>query len=119
MHKMMAALLAGLLCASLAQAGDGKAGEQAATPAPPKPTQALMKRMRDCRTEAKKKQLKGDERTIWVSRCIDGSDARPRIAAYKKAEKARKLRAECFKKAMAKELKGKEFEKFLTKCRKG
>ena len=119
MHKMMAALLAGLLCASVAQAGDGKAGEKAATPAPPKVTQALMKKMRDCRTEAKKKQLKGDERTIWVSRCIDGSDARPRIAAYKREEEARKKREQCFKKAMAYELKGDKFEKFLAECRKG
>ena len=118
MHKMMAALLAGLLCASVAQAGDAKPGEKAATPTPPKVTKALMQRMRDCRVQAKKKALKGDERTIWVSRCIDGSDARPRIAAYKAEEKARQKREKCFETAMARELKGDEFEKFLRECRK-
>jgi len=118
MHKMMAALLAGLLCASLAQAGEGKAGENAAPPAPPKVPKEQMQRMRDCRAQAKQKALQGDERTIFVSRCIDGSDARPRIAAYRAEEKARQKREKCFKTAMARELKGKEFEKFLDKCSK-
>lgn len=119
MRKIMAAILAGLLCASVAQAQGNKRGEKVATPAPPKISQALIKKMRDCRKEAKKKALKGDERTLWVSRCIDGSDAAPRIAAGKAAEKARIRRETCVKTAMVRKLAGDELRKFLTKCQQG
>ncbi|MBE0620202.1 MAG: hypothetical protein IH605_06390 [Burkholderiales bacterium] len=119
MHKMLIAVLAGLLCLSVAQAQDKKSDEKAAKPTPPKVSSTLIKRMRDCRKEALDKKLQGDARTLFVSRCIDGSDAAPRIAAAKAAEKKRKKRELCLKTAMARELRGEELKKFLSECQKG
>ncbi len=119
MHKMLVAVLAGLLCVSVAQAQDKKPGEKSAKPAPQKVSSALMKRMRDCRKDALDKKLHGDARTLFVSRCIDGSDAAPRIAAAKAAEKKRKKRELCFTTAKARELRGEELKKFLSECTKG
>ena len=118
MSKMMAAVLAGLLCVSLAQAKEAKPGEQAAAPTP-KISESLIKKMRDCRAQAKAKKLQGDAHTIFVSRCLDGSDARPRIAALKKAEAARIRRENCIKSVIARQLKGEEAKQFLSKCEKG
>lgn len=118
MRKIMAAILAGLLCASV-QAQGNKPGEKAAAPAPPKVSQALIKKMRDCRKKTREKGLEGDERTLFLSRCIDGSDAAPRIAAGKAAEKARIRRETCVKTAMVRKLAGDELSKFLTKCQQG
>ncbi len=119
MHKIVAAVLAGLMCVSVAQAQDKKPGGKAATPAPPKISDALIRKMRDCRTEAEKKQLQGDQRKQFVSRCIDGSDAAPRIAAARAAEQARERREKCIKIAVAREIKGDELKKFLSGCQKG
>jgi hypothetical protein len=119
MHKLMIAVLAGLLCVSAAQAQDKQPGEKAATHAPPKISSALIKKMRDCRKQAENKKLQGDARTLFVSRCIDGSDAAPRIAAARAAEQAREKREKCVKIAAARQLKGEELKKFLSKCRKG
>lgn len=117
MRKFVIAVLAGLLCVSVAQAQDKQPGEKAA--APPKISEALIKKMRDCRTQARNKALQGDARKIFVSRCIDGSDAAPRIAAARAAEQARIKRENCIKSAAARQLKGEELKEFLSKCRKG
>jgi len=118
MRKMMAAVSAGLLCLSVAHAQDTKSGEKAATAAPPKVSSALIEKIRGCQTQAEKKHLKGDERKIFVSRCIDGSDAAPRIAAARAMDKAREKRARCIKLANARQLRGEERKKFLSECPK-
>jgi hypothetical protein len=79
----------------------------------------MMKKMRDCRKQAENKKLQGDARTLFVSRCIDGSDAAPRIAAARAAERATAKREKCVKKAVARELKGEALKKFLGECGKG
>jgi hypothetical protein len=119
MHKLITVVFAGLLCISVAQAQDKKPDKKATTPAAPKISDALIKKMRDCRANAEKKQLVGDERKLFVSRCIDGSDAAPRIAAAKAEERAREKSATCIKTAMARGLKGEERKKFLSGCQKG
>ena len=116
MHKMTTVVLAALLCVSVAQAQDKKSGEKAA--ASPKISKALIKKITDCQKEAKTKKLKGDPRKLFVSRCIDGKDAAPRLAAAKAAEEKREKKRSCINKVKLRVPKGEEREKALKACLK-
>ena len=59
MSKLMAALVAGLFCVSVAQAQDKKPTDQ-------------KQKMNYCNKEAGAKKLKGDERKKFMSECLKG-----------------------------------------------
>ncbi len=68
MSKLMAALVAGLFCVSVAQAQDKKQ----AAPAAAKKVSPQQSKMRACNKEAKEKKLKGEERKKFMSACLKG-----------------------------------------------
>ncbi len=72
MSKLMAALVAGLLCVSAAQAQDKKPAEKSAAPAAAKKVSPQQSKMRVCSKEAKGKKLKGEERKKFMSACLKG-----------------------------------------------
>ena len=72
MHKLTAALVAGLFCLSVAQAQDKKPAEKAAAPAAEKKITPQRSKMGDCNKEAADKKLKGDERKKFMSTCLKG-----------------------------------------------
>ena len=72
MSKLMAALVAGMFCVSVAQAQDKKPAEKPAAPAAEKKMTAQQSKMGDCNKEAKEKKLAGDERKKFMSECLKG-----------------------------------------------
>lgn len=118
MNKLMAALVAGVFCVSVAQAQDKKPAEKAAAPVAEKKMSAQQSRMGDCNKEAKEKKLAGEERKKFMSGCLKGGDAAPQAAAGKPADQKQKM-GFCNKEAGAKKLKGDERKKFLSECLKG
>jgi hypothetical protein len=72
MSKLMAALVAGLFCVSVAQAQDKKPADTPAAPAAEKKMRAQQSKMGDCNKEAKEKKLAGDERKKFMSNCLKG-----------------------------------------------
>jgi len=74
MNQLLAALVAGLFCVSVAQAQDKKPAEKSAPPAAAsaeKPKDQKQK-MGFCNKEAGAKKLKGDERKKFMSECLKG-----------------------------------------------
>ncbi len=77
MSKLMAALVAGLFCVSMAQAQDKKPADRSAAPqvagapAKAKPTEQKQK-MAYCNKEAGAKKLKSAERKKFMSECLKG-----------------------------------------------
>ncbi|MCX7142398.1 MAG: PsiF family protein [Proteobacteria bacterium] len=120
MSKLMAVLVAGLFCVSVAQAQDKKPAEKAAAPAAEKKMTAQQSKMGDCNKEAKEKKLAGDERKKFMSGCLKGGagDAAPQAAAGKPTDQNQKM-GYCNKEAGAKQLKGDERKKFMSECLKG
>jgi hypothetical protein len=120
MSKLMAALVAGLLCVSVAQAQDKKPADKVAAPAAEKKLTAQQNKMGDCSKEAKEKKLAGDERKKFMSSCLKGGggDAAPAAAAGKPTDQKQKM-GYCNKEAGAKQLKGDERKKFMSECLKG
>jgi len=118
MNKLIAALVAGLFCVSVAQAQDKKPAEKAAAPAVEKKTSAQQNKMGGCNKEAKEKKLAGDERKKFMSSCLKGGDAAPPASTGKPADQKQKM-AYCNKEAGAKKLKGDERKKFMSACLKG
>ncbi|MBE0613417.1 MAG: PsiF repeat-containing protein [Burkholderiales bacterium] len=124
MNKLMAVLMAGVFCVSVAQAEDKKPAEKSAPPAAEKKMGAQQSKMGDCNKEAKAKDLKGDERKKFMSGCLKGGNvaaeavpAKP-AAAAKPADQKQKM-GYCNKEAGAKKLKGDERKKFMSECLKG
>ena len=124
MSKLLAAIVAGLFCVSMAQAQDKKPAEKSAPPAAEKKMSAQQSRMGDCNKEAKEKKLAGDARKKFMSSCLKGGDAAPAAAAAapaaagKPADQKQKM-GYCNKEAGAKKLKGDERKKFMSECLKG
>ena len=120
MNKLMAALVAGLFCLSVAQAQDKKPADKAAAPAAEKKMTAQQSKMGDCNKEAADKKLKGEERKKFMSECLKGGEAAAPAApaAAKPADQKQKM-AYCNKEAGAKQLKGEERKKFMSECLKG
>jgi hypothetical protein len=118
MNKLMAALVAGLFCVSVAHAQDKKPAEKAAAPAAEKKMTAQQNKMGDCNKEAKDKKLAGDERKKFMSSCLKGGDAAPPAAAAKPTGQKQKM-GYCNKEAKEKKLAGDERKKFMSNCLKG
>lgn len=72
MSKLMAALVAGLFCVSVAQAQDKKPADKSTAPAAEKKMGAQQSKMGDCNKQAKEKKLAGDERKKFMSACLKG-----------------------------------------------
>ena len=72
MNKLMAAMVAGLFCLSVAQAQDKKPADKSAPPAAAKKMSAQQGKMGDCNKKAKEKKLKGHERKKFMSECLKG-----------------------------------------------
>jgi hypothetical protein len=123
MNKLIAALVAGLFCLSVAQAQDKKPAEKAAAPAAEKQMTAQQSKMGDCNKAAADKKLKGDERKKFMSECLKGGAAAPAAAAEKPAAAKPTNQNEkmgyCNKQAADKKLKGDERKKFMSECLKG
>ncbi|MFA5915159.1 MAG: PsiF family protein [Burkholderiales bacterium] len=123
MNKLMAALVASLVCLSVAQAQDKKPAEKSALPAAEKKMSTQQSRMGDCSREAKEKKLAGGERKKFMSNCLKSGGAAPQAATdkpaqAKPADQKQKMGA-CSKEAAAKKLKGEERKKFMSECLKG
>ena len=117
MNKLMAALIAGLVCVAAAQAQDKKP----AAPAAEKKMSAQQSRMGDCNKEAKEKKLAGDARKKFMSSCLKGggAEAAPAAATAGKPTDQKSKMGYCNKEAGAKKLKGDERKKFMSACLKG
>lgn len=79
-----------------------------------KPSQ--QQRMKDCNAEAKKKDMKGDERKGFMSSCLKGQTA---AAAEPKATPQQQRMKDCNVQAKTKNLKGDERKGFMSTCLKG
>ena len=102
MKKVLIALISAALFSSIVHAG---------------PQQEKMK---TCNKEAKEKQLKGDERKLFMKNCLsakktDGAEAP--AAAAEPVKQQDKMKA-CNKDAADKQLKGDERKKFMSDCLK-
>jgi hypothetical protein len=117
MTKLMAALMAGLFCVSVAQAQDKKPADKAAPPAAEKQKSAQQNKMGECNKEAADKKLKGDERKKFMSECLKGSESAAPAAAAKPTDQKDKM-GYCNKEAADKKLKGDERKKFMSECLK-
>lgn len=118
MDKLMAAMVAGLFCVSVAQAQDKKPADKPAVPAAEKTMSAQQSKMGDCNKEAAEKKLAGDERKKFMSGCLKGGSAASATAAAKPASQQEKM-GFCNKEAGAKHLQGDERKKFMSACLKG
>ena len=67
---------------------------------------AQQERMKSCNAQASKKELKGDERQAFMSRCLKGDQATAQQERMKT----------CNAQATKKELKGDERKAFMSKC---
>lgn len=102
MKKVLIALISAALLSSIAYAG---------------PQQEKMK---TCNKEAKEKQLKGDERKLFMKNCLSAKKTDDAAAAAAPAEPVKqqdKMKA-CNKDAGDKQLKGDERKKFMSECLK-
>jgi hypothetical protein len=122
MAKLMAALMAGLFCVSVAQAQDKKPVDKAAPPAAEKQMSAQQNKMGECNKEAAEKNLKGDDRKKFMSSCLKGGEAAAPAAAAKpaaaKPTDQKDKMGYCNKEAADKKLKGDERKKFMSECLK-
>ena len=118
MSKLMAALVAGLFCVSVAQAQDKKPADKPAAPAAEKAMTAQQSKMGDCNKEAKDKKLAGDARKKFMCSCLKGGDAAPQAAEKKMTAQQSKM-GDCNKQAKEKKLAGDARKKFMSACLKG
>lgn len=77
--------------------------------APSPAQQAQQEKMKTCNADAKKNELKGDERKKFMSECL-GSKAAPETQQNKMKS--------CNAEAKTKDLKGDERKKFMSECLK-
>jgi len=80
-----------------------------------KPSQ--QQRMKDCNAEAKKKDMKGDERKGFMSACLKGQTTA--AAPAPKATPQQQRMKDCNVQAKTKNLKGDERKGFMSTCLKG
>ena len=80
-----------------------------------KPSQ--QQRMKDCNAEAKKKEMKGDERKGFMSSCLKGQSAAAAPAPLATTQQQRMK--DCNGPAKTKNLKGDERKGFMSSCLKG
>jgi hypothetical protein len=71
---------------------------------------AQQQRMKDCNAQAGKKDMKGDERKAFMSKCLAGDKPSAKQAAQQ--DKMKSCNAQASKKA----LKGDERKAFMSKC---
>ena len=73
---------------------------------------AQQERMKSCNAQAGKKELKGDERKAFMSKCLsaDGKKGDQKMTAQQQKMKS------CNSQASKKELKGDERKAFMSKC---
>jgi hypothetical protein len=73
---------------------------------------AQQERMKSCNAQAGQKELKGEERKAFMSRCLSGDSAAGGTAQQ------RKMTA-CNAQASKKELKGEQRRQFMSECLSG
>ena len=66
--------------------------------------------MKSCSTEASDKNLKGDERQSYMSRCLKGESKTPELTAQQEKMKT------CNRQASEKDLKGDKRADFMSEC---
>lgn len=109
MKNTLLALCLGLgIAAGLAHARE----ENAPTP--------QQERMRSCSSEAKEKNLKGEERKQFMRQCLKGNkeDKDATAAAAPQRTEQQQRMADCSKEAKEKNLKGAERRQFMSECLK-
>lgn len=75
---------------------------------------AQQQRMKDCNAQAGKKDMKGDERKAFMSKCLAGKEGENRPSG-KQAAQQDKMKS-CNAQASKKALKGDERKAFMSKC---
>ena len=96
MFRVLTALTSALLIAGSAWAQDKQTAQQ--------------ERMKSCNAQASKKEMKGDERKAFMSKCLKGDDNQPTAQQEKMKT--------CNAQASKKEMKGDERKAFISKCLK-
>jgi uncharacterized protein HemX len=76
-----------------------------------KPT-AQQERMKSCNAQASKKEMKGDERKAFMSKCLSADSGKPSAKQTAQQERMKSCNAQAGKK----ELKGEERKAFMSKC---
>ncbi len=73
---------------------------------------AQQEKMKSCNAQASKKELKGEERQAFMSKCLSakGGEEKKELTAQQKKMKS------CNAQASKKELKGDERKAFMSKC---
>lgn len=105
-----------LLCAALVWTGPAMA-QSKDKDEPSKKQQAQQDRMKSCNAQAAKKDLKGDERKAFMSRCLSGDSAKKKDDDKELTAQQKKMRS-CNAQAAKKEMKGDERKAFMSKCLK-
>jgi len=122
MKKVLIFTFMFIFVASVAFAAQATApGKKAASPA----QLAQQEKMKNCNKEAKEKALKGDERKVFMKKCLSGktssapatTTATPPATAAAPPTQQEKMKA-CNKDAKDKALKGDERKKFMSDCLK-
>jgi uncharacterized protein HemX len=96
MFQALIAVASALLVAGSAGAQDKQTAQQ--------------ERMKSCNAQANKKEIKGDERKAFMSKCLSGDDNKPTAQQEKMKT--------CNAQASKKDLKGDERKAFMSKCLK-
>jgi uncharacterized protein HemX len=96
MFRVVIALASALLVAGSAWSQDKQTAQQ--------------ERMKSCNAQASKKEMKGDERKAFMSKCLKGDGNKPTAQQEKMKT--------CNAQASKKELKGDERQAFMSKCLK-
>jgi hypothetical protein len=112
MKKILLAFLAAMVLSSQAYAAEENAKKE-----PTAAQKAQREKMKTCNQEAKQKELKGEERKVFMRGCLsksgEGSTAKPaksgKIASKEKAE-------QCKLAAQEQKLKGDERKTYLATC---
>jgi hypothetical protein len=76
---------------------------------------AQQERMKICNAQASKKELKGDERQAFMSRCLSGDSAKKKDDDKELTAQQERMKT-CNAQASKKELKGDERKTFMSKC---
>lgn len=106
-----------MLCAALAWTGP--VGAQSKDKDEPSKKQlAQQERMKSCNAQAAKKDLKGDERKAFMSRCLSADSARKKDDDKELTAQQKRMRS-CNAQAAKKEMKGDERKAFMSKCLRG
>src|SRR5919106_752987 len=102
MTRTLATFALGLLLAGGASAQDKQTAQQ--------------ERMKSCNAQASKKDMKGDERKAFMSKCLSGDTAKK--GDGKELTAQQKRMKSCNAQASKKEMKGDERKAFMSTCLK-